>query len=207
MGNQKLGESIHTWALPAVTTCPGRTALCSSVCYATKSRFLLPAVQERLAWCYEQSQRDDFVDRMVAEIRRKGCVVIRVHTGGDFYDASYAEKWLRIMRTCPRPRYYWYSRSWRSPEILPVLAQMALLKCCRAWFSLDAETGLPERVPRGVRLAYLQTVPDEEPDNIDLMFRVRRLRRDRALPIVCPNETTAGRSRDTNCGNCSRCWR
>ena len=27
-GNGKLGENIHTWSIPAVDTCPGRSPLC-----------------------------------------------------------------------------------------------------------------------------------------------------------------------------------
>jgi hypothetical protein len=177
------------------------------VCYATKGHFLFQGVQERLAWNLEQSQREDFVPRMVKEIRRRGCIVIRLHVAGDFHSAEYAAKWLEVMRQCPKPRYYFYSRSWRVPEIAPLLEQMALLKCCRAWYSIDAETGVPERVPVGVRLAYLQVHEDEQPELVDLYFRVRRLRRQRLpLTLVCPSETPRGRDRDTNCGSCRRCW-
>ena len=84
---------------------------------------------------------------------------------------------------------------------------MATLRCCRPWYSIDRETGLPERVPVGVRLAYLQVTEGEKPELADLMFRVRRLRRQGvALPLVCPHETQQGRANDTNCGNCGRCW-
>jgi len=165
----------------------------------------LPHVRERLAWNLEQSRRDDFADRMVKEIKRRGCLVVRVHASGDFESDAYARKWLRIMRLCPKPTYYWYSRSWSVPEILPVLADMAALKCCRAWFSVDSETGLPDVVPPGVRLAYLQVTKDEEPMLADLTFRVRRLRKEPriGLPTVCPSERGAG---DTNCGICKKCF-
>lgn len=109
--------------------------MCRGVCYATKSRFTLDAVRDRLAWNLEQARRDDFVDRMVKEIKRRGCLVIRVHSAGDFFDEVYAQQWLDIMRKCPKPRYYWYSHSWRCPELATVLEQMAALKCCRAWYA------------------------------------------------------------------------
>ena len=104
-----------------------------------------------MRWNLDQAMRDDFVPRMVKEIRRKGCLVIRVHSSGDFFDAGYAEKWLSIMRQCPKPRYYLYSRSWRVPDVVPVLEQMAALRCCKVWYSTDSETGLPECIPPGVR--------------------------------------------------------
>jgi hypothetical protein len=48
-GNGKLGEGIHTWSLPAVETCPGRSDLCSRVCYARSGRFRTRTMQARLA--------------------------------------------------------------------------------------------------------------------------------------------------------------
>jgi hypothetical protein len=144
---------------------------------------------------------------MATEIRRKGILVVRIHVSGDFYDVEYAAKWLEVMRQCPRARFYFYTRSWRQPAIAAVLEQMAALRCCRAWYSIDHETGVPERVPVGVRLAYLQVTEGEQPELADLMFRVRRLHRERQpLSLVCPNETPRGRALDTNCGNCGRCW-
>jgi hypothetical protein len=202
-----LGQSIFHFDLPAVTTCPGRSSVCEQVCYATVSRYLLPSVQERLRWCYEQSRRRDFTRRLVQEIRRKGVLVVRLHVSGDFYDASYAANWLAVMRQCPRVQFYFYTRSWRVPAIAAVLEQMAVLRNCRAWYSIDRETGVPERVPLGVRLAYLQLQEGEQPELADLMFRVRRLRRQRTpLSLICPNETEQGRSHHVNCGNCGRCW-
>lgn len=206
LGNRKVGECIHLWSLPPVTTCPGRSEICEGACYARQGRYRFQAVKDRLLWNFEQSLRRDFVPRMVAEIRRKGVLVLRVHCSGDFYSREYAEKWLQIMRHCPGVRFYWYSRSWRVPEIADVLERMAALKGCRAWYSLDAETGVPARVPRGVRLAYLQVGEDERPELLDLMFRVRRLRRLRVpLSLVCPTERP-GNGREINCGSCQKCW-
>ncbi len=207
MGNGKLGQSIFHFDLPAVVTCPGRSAVCEQVCYARQGRFRFPQVQERLDWCYEQSQRKDFAERMAREVRRKGILVVRIHVSGDFYSAEYAAQWLRVLRQCPRVKFYFYTRSWRLPEIAQVLEQMAAFRCCRPWYSVDHETGIPERVPAGVRMAYLQVTAGEEPKLADLMFRVHRLRRQRiALALVCPQETPRGRSNDTNCGNCGRCF-
>lgn len=202
-GNSKFGSSISVWNVPAVTTCPGRSSVCESVCYANdRGRFRFESVKQRIRWNWEQAQRDDFVDRMVLEIGKKGCQVIRVHGSGDFSDKAYAEKWLAIMKRKPKPRYFWYSRSWRDPEIAPVLEQMAQLKQCRAWYSVDRETGVPDRIPPGVRLAYLQTQEGEEPERLDLRFNVRRLRK-LSLPLSCPQE----QKKAASCGDCSRCFR
>lgn len=203
LGNMKLGEGIHVWSLPAVKTCPGSTETCRKVCYATKSRFILPAVVERLDWNYQMSLRKDFPDLMAEDVRRRGCQVVRIHVSGDYYSAEYAEKWLWVMRKRPKPRYYFYSRSHSTPEILSVLEQMAALKCCRVWFSVDKDLVL-ERIPPNVRVAYLQVTEDEEPELIDLRFVVRRLRNKRLpLPLLCPNESGAA----ANCGDCGKCFR
>ncbi len=207
MGNGKLGESIYHFDLLPVVTCPGRTSVCEQVCYARSGHFRFRPVRNRLQWCYRQSRRAGFARRMAEEIRRKGVLVIRLHVSGDFYDAAYAAKWLEVMRLCPRATFYFYTRSWRVPAIAAVLEQMAALRCCRAWYSIDHETGVPERVPVGIRLAYLQVAEGERPELADLMFRVRSLRRQKqSLPIVCPHETPRGQELDTNCGNCGRCW-
>ncbi len=209
IGNGKLGQSISIWSIPAVSTCPGRSSICEKWCYAKSGHFLLSAVKERLAWNYEQSLRSDFTKRMVDEIRRKGVLVLRVHTAGDYYSKEYAEKWLEIMKQCPRVRFYAYSRSYRIPEIASVLEEMAKLRCFRLWYSIDLETGLPAYVPVGVRLAYLQ-VADDKPELADLMFRVRRLRRERktiGLPMICPVETEQGKERGVTCGSCQHCFK
>jgi hypothetical protein len=86
---------------------------------------------------------------------------------------------------------------------------MAALDNVRAWYSADAETGLPAVLPEGVRVAWLQTDADE-PAAGDLVFRDDPVRGERprfALPVVCPNETPAGARFGVNCGNCGHCWK
>ena len=212
LGNGKLGEAIHSWSLPAIGSCPGSSELCRRLCYANTGRFLLPAVMERLDWNDVQCRRDDFASRMVEEIRKKGVLVVRIHVSGDYFSAIYAAKWLTVMKKCPKVRFYWYSRSWRIPEIASVLEEMAALRCCRAWYSIDAETGVPLRLPVGVRLAYMQVDDDDRPELADLLFRVRKLRRQPkkqriSLPLVCPAETPEGKKAGTTCGSCGICWR
>jgi hypothetical protein len=207
-GNRKVGESIHLWSLPAIQTCPGRSSVCSGVCYATKHRYQFEDVQERLQDNLRQARSKTFVDRMLEEIRRKGCLVIRVHGSGDFFDAEYAEKWLDIMRRCSTPKFYFYTRSWRVPEIAGVIEEMAEMEHCSVWYSVDSETGNPECVPPNVRLAHLQVEADEEPKLVDLIYRTRGLRNGRIpLTLACPSETPRGRDRKVTCGSCQKCFR
>src|SRR5262245_6139985 len=99
-GNTKLGEGIHSWSIPAVGTCPGRTSLCESVCYARTGRFQTQLVQDRLQANLGACLQDDFEDRIVKEIKRRGIHTVRVHVAGDFYSPEYTAKWVRIARRC-----------------------------------------------------------------------------------------------------------
>ena len=46
---RQAGEGIHAWSFPAVETCPGRSELCTRVCYARSGRFRTRTMQSRLA--------------------------------------------------------------------------------------------------------------------------------------------------------------
>ena len=128
----------------------------------------------------------------------------------DFYSPGYARKWLAVMRQAPGVRFYFYTRSWRVPAIWRVLRRMARLLNVRAWLSCDRDTGLPRRLPPGVRLAWLMASPDDRPPRADLVFRTRPLRRTVlkrvGLALVCPTENGAT-GRRTDCGRCGVCWR
>jgi hypothetical protein len=110
------------------------------------------------------------------------------------------------MKRCPQARFYFYTKSYRVPAIAEVLEQMAALKNTRIWYSIDRQTGVPERVPVGVRLAYLQVEHGEQPEVLDLLFVVRRLRREArrvSLSLLCPHEADKAES----CGACQKCFR
>jgi hypothetical protein len=206
LGNAKLGRGIYTFSLPAVTTCPGSSPTCRRECYALRGRLKLQRRRHRLA--YRASLDDAFPGRMVREIRRRDCGCVRIHVSGDFYSAAYARAWAAVARACPQTRFYAYTRSWRVPEIAPALAELASLPNVRLWWSCDRDTGVPARVPRRVRLAWLQASADDLPPRADLVFRVRRLRKTVVkrvgLALVCPVENGATGHR-TDCGRCRLC--
>ena len=206
-GNSKLGRAIHVWSIPAVDTCPGSTAVCRKLCYATRHRFRFDSVRRRLAWNRQQCDRPDFVERMTAEIRSSGVLVLRIHVAGDFYDAEYVRKWSAIVKYSPRVRFYAYTRSWRIESINSALVDLAASRAVRLWYSIDAETGIPSHVPPAVRLAYLQSSPTAPPSAADLVFRPHALRTLPELPLVCDHETVSGKRLGVTCGSCGRCFR
>lgn len=195
LGNGKVGESIHLWSLPPVETCPGRSSVCTEHCFGLKHRFQFPQVKRKLAYNLEACQQDDFAQRMADEIYSRGCMCVRIHCVGDFFDKSYALKWLWVIQRCKRTAFYFYTRSWRVPEIKPVIVTMSRLSNCNAWMSTDSETGFTDG-----QQAYLQAKEGDTPD-VDLIFRIRSLRKLPALPQVCPAETAKGGV----CGICKKC--
>jgi hypothetical protein len=206
-GNDKMGETFHSWSLPAVRTCPGRSSVCERWCYATHGRFLTGKSKELMQWRLKQAARKDFADRMVQEICRRGAIVVRIHVSGDFMTPAYTAKWLDIATRSVKTTFFAYTRSWRVSSIAPLLRALSQLDNVFLWYSADRETGHPQDVPERVRVAWMQTAADE-PVQGDLVFQTRSLRR-LALPLsvpVCPQETPAGKERGVNCANCTICW-
>jgi hypothetical protein len=211
-GNRKLGESIHGWSIPAVDTCPGRSARCERHCYARAGHFGLANVQARLHQNLDATLDRGFEYRVAREIRRRRVHTLRVHVAGDFFGEPYTRKWLRIARRCPATTFYAYTRSWRVPELAPALAELAALPNFQLWYSADCETGMPPQRPPGVEVAYLQTELGEEiPEGVGVIFRLRHLRHERrariGLAVVCPTETGLPRAAEHTCTSCGRCYR
>jgi hypothetical protein len=157
------------------------------------------------------SRRRAFARQVQAFLIAHAVRIVRVHVGGDFASPHYARAWLRIMSKSPRVQFYFYTRAWSVPEIKHVIDQMAQLPNCRAWYSVDRDTGIPTEVPARVRLAWLATTTDDRPPaNTHLVFRIRRLR---SLPMqadsppVCPTEIPTGGNRLVTCERCGFCWR
>jgi hypothetical protein len=214
-GNKKLGGAlIWGFGLPSgrPDLCVGLSAQCQEHCYARHVERLRPDVLARYEKNLRLSRLRDFPQRVRYFILAKEIAVVRVHTGGDFYDARYARKWLRSIRRLPGVRFFFYTRSWRDDAIRPVLEAMAGLSNCRAWYSCDRGTGVPRPVPPGVRLAWLMTGDDDPPPpDAHLTFRVRRLRRRAQTRIegvrVCPAEDGVTRKVHVTCDRCRLCWR
>lgn len=210
-GNGKLGEAIYSWSIPAIETCPGRSNLCETHCYARNGNFRRPTVQDILQLNLDAALQTNFEARIVKEIRRRGIRTLRVHVSGDFFDPCYAMKWVRIARRSKDTTFFAYTRSYRLPEFADAFTQMAALKNWRLWLSIDSETGIPETVPANVQLAYLQTTSDDDPGHANVVFRVASLRGVPAtrigLAVVCPTESGQQRHEDTTCTSCKRCYR
>jgi hypothetical protein len=209
-GNTKTGDTIFTFNLPAVLTCPGMSEGCDS-CYARRGRWGFATVQAALHRNWNASQDPGFGEWMTREVRRRKANVVRIHSSGDFYDVAYVRQWAQVIYDCPATTFYCYTRSWRRRRLRAAIeTHLAPLPNLRLWYSADRSTGLPQDVPAGVRVAWLQLDQDEAVPNTDLVFRIHWLRRRPAkrigLSLVCVTENGIANAR-TDCGRCGLCWR
>ena len=214
-GNKKLGtDLIWGFGLPSgrASVCAGLTATCRKHCYAVRTEQYRQKAGARYEANLRLTRKRSFTRRMRAFLIAHHVRVVRIHTGGEFYSARYARKWRRVIRRSPRVRFFAYSRAWRVPEIRAELEAMAREPNCQIWFSVDRDTGIPEGVPEGIRLAWLMTAEDDRPPGpVDLVFRVHALRR-RPLALVgaatvCPAEDGLARPMAVTCDHCRTCWR
>ena len=209
--NTKLGPLIHAWAIPAGTTCPGETALCSTACYAKAGHFRYGTTQACHLRNLAFSRTPEFVDWMRSSLSANFVRVMRVHTAGDFYDLDYVRKWQQIITSCRQTQFFGYTRSWRIPELLPALIQLSQAPNMSLWWSLDRETG-PAPIVRGIRRAYM-AIDDVDaqtaPNDCDLVFRVRTsqpMKKANGIQ-VCPPENGVTTQSKITCSRCGICWR
>ena len=214
-GNKKLGgHRIWGFGLPSGTAavCVGMTPTCRAHCYAVRTERYRRTAARRYERNLARSRRSDFVRRVWAFLVAHCVRVVRIHTGGEFYSAGYAEQWLRVARRAGRVQFFTYTRAWRVPAVKAAVDALAELPNCRVWYSADRDTGLPADVPPGSRVAWLMTGADDDPPaGADLVFRVARLRRAPATHVagvpVCPAEDGLARPRVPTCDHCGVCWR
>jgi hypothetical protein len=109
--NSKLSKKVGVFNLLRVITCPGRTELCSKLCYAKKAEVMYKAVREMRKRNVAASKQSDFVDKLVAEIKDNKLEKVRMHEDGDFYCQAYLDKVIEVCRQCPDVTFLAYTRS------------------------------------------------------------------------------------------------
>ena len=161
--NRKLGKDVSVFNLPRSITCPGKTPVCSKVCYADKSQRMYKTAAAKRMRNYIASQRPDFVEKITAELLaplRKGRVMKAIspvrtaaaciashrwQESGDVYSQMYLDKIFQVCRNTPRIIHLMYTKSFhldwsKKPDNLKV------------YWSVDNSTAAP--VPKGPT-AYL----------------------------------------------------
>jgi len=161
VGNTKIGPDIITYSIPpdrvvlggrVVVTCPGATPWCRRNCYAKHGRLALPASATKYASnlvLFLEVGRDRFAELLSSKIRevhsrrRLKEKVVRLHVAGDVFSAEYAEALRAVVEALPDFRFYTYTRSWRVPELAPVLEKLRRLPNFVLYASTDPDTGPP----------------------------------------------------------------
>ena len=179
-GNRKLPKDTLIFNLPARMTCPGKTELCSRVCYALKAerqytcpvRNVLTARMGNL----EASRRLDFTDQISDQIQKglKNIKRVRIHESGDFYNQAYLDKWYEIAHAFPELRFYAYTKSFNL-DFSTRPANFWLIA------SLDSSTTSAQLARYKARERFFQN-----------SFTIV----DRGTRATCPGD----------CSICSKCW-
>ncbi len=79
-------------------------------CYAVKAEVAYTNVYNLRKNNYDATQAENFVDRMVEEIKAHKLNLIRIHSSGDFYDYSYFQKWIEIIKRLPDVTFFAYTK-------------------------------------------------------------------------------------------------
>ena len=112
--SKHFNKRVFNFGLPAYISRTGKVVCrmadqCIKFCYAKKGAYIwsnvAPAFEKRL----EISMQDNFIDLMIAEIKKKKVEYVRVHDSGDYYDKRYLAKWFKIAELLPNVRFYSYT--------------------------------------------------------------------------------------------------
>lgn len=202
--NTKLGKGIAGFSLPAVSTCPGRTKLCEGICYATSGFFRFRNVRTSLQRSLEASGDDGFATLVRDEIRRRRSIeAVRIHPSGDFYSVEYIAKWIDIVKSSPNTRFWAYTRSWRIPELVPKLKELAELPNIELFASVDEESGRAQQSTEASAGSTVQEVHETAPDWLRIADVVDSWDKVDSSYVQCPNL----KNKSITCAKCTYCFK
>ena len=142
-GNKKM--SLPTFSLPAKQTCPGCTKQCAAGCYARKAEIAYPTVLPSRKRNWKATKSDRFVENMIAIVKSKNKKWFRIHESGDFYSQSYLDKWVEVVKACPKVRFLAFTKSFK----LSFLEALKLPNLSLVW-SVWPDTDI-DSIPAGPR--------------------------------------------------------
>jgi hypothetical protein len=142
--NSKLSKAIGVFNLPQGITCPGKTAVCSKICYALKAERMYKAAAAMRQRNLDATQTPGFVTEMLAELKycveKKGLSKIRWHESGDAYSQKYLKKIFEVCRESPEVTFLMYTKSFHLSWVDKPANLMV-------YWSIDSSTHVP--VPAG----------------------------------------------------------
>ena len=114
--SKHFGARVYNFGIPAYKSITGQVTCplageCVKFCYAKKGAYVwsnvYPAFEARL----EATKKDNFIDLMVNEIKKKKVDFLRVHDSGDYYSKEYLLKWFKIAQLLPDVKFYSYTNN------------------------------------------------------------------------------------------------
>jgi len=108
-GNSKLGKKVLAFNLPPLKTCTP-SKWCKEHCYAQKGRFTFPVVKQSSENSYEKAKTSTFESSVIDDIKRTKTEFVRIHASGDFFSASYVNKWYNIAKECKDTKFLAFTR-------------------------------------------------------------------------------------------------
>ena len=211
--NHKLGN-IWNMSIPAVETCGGLSAACAGPdgkCYVLKIYKRWPTVlkshQNNYVGILEALENGDEFE---LPTKVKDGDVLRLHVAGDFFDSTYVYAWIQLMNNNPNIQFFAYTRSWRMPEMVSSLHDLAELPNMTLLLSVDRDTGYPNADDwYGFRTAFMM-VDDADAELVEpdthVVFRDNRhgILKQVNGNLVCPPENGITK---LTCEKCKWCFK
>lgn len=136
-GNEKVGNKVYTFSLPAGHTCPGASECysradkatgkitdgksCRFRCFAASMEARQPSIRKsrwrNLELLKSAQTVDSMADLIVASIPAKA-EKVRVHVSGDFFSLDYMRAWYQVAARLPGILFYAYTKSLHHAEEL-----------------------------------------------------------------------------------------
>jgi hypothetical protein len=157
--NSKVGWAF---SLPRSKTCIDATEVCKKLCYgngiryqseAQKSKrernyrtveFLLESggpqlLAQNLLHLVDLARPRDWLTAKITKTKPDVPWTLRIHDVGDFHSVDYCKAWQLAASERPECRFWFYTRSFRTQNVLESLSELASLENCQGWLSVDAE--------------------------------------------------------------------
>lgn len=199
-----------TFDLPPIVTCPGRSKLCEKYCYSLQGHFHWTVVQEKLKKQLKYFKKYGEIPFIALGFTPK---FVRFFASGDLYSAELGQAMGRFARKYSNIPMFFFTRSWRIPELLKEIQKLDKLSNMQVYLSADEETGIPKL---GMKVAYM-SINDKAPaEKVDVVFRAcnrspsTTARRRKQKPLTYLNGRVCRAQqgfRKITCAQCGQCWR
>lgn len=134
VANHVVGGNVriaNAFGLPAGISCPGKTAFCDNICYASRTESFRSAVRALVMHNYNEllacndNVADMFalLDEMIAGFRRdcerlNADKFFRIHWDGDFFSDNYARAWAKTIKKNNDIQFWVYTRTESAARII-----------------------------------------------------------------------------------------